>query len=245
MRVRQRHQDSFDEEGNDGQHVLGVPSVLHWPEDDGRYRRPRRLVQEALREVREVKIRLSGMKNAFLLLFLFSIVPAQLLDEKKVVLPVFVPKSMKTEDVQNFVEKNRTPSQKIVKKCVKRDALGRKTLDSVFYAINESKEDRMQVVVSYLCERNVVSNKIFGRYESGSSKNERRYWFNDVEMDERQYLKNFNDLIDLKDFKNLKDLIDLKDLKNLKNHVDHQDFFLIKKDHARKEDKDIKEIEEK
>ena len=53
LRVRQRHPYAFHEEGDDGQHVLCVPSVFHGREDAGRHRGPRRFVQEELREVSE------------------------------------------------------------------------------------------------------------------------------------------------------------------------------------------------
>lgn len=133
------------------------------------------------------------MKRIIILLTLSVMAYAQFLDDKFVVLPKFEPRSQMTEEVKRFVENSELRQTVVQKTTARRDVLGRKTGDSTSYLVNRAKEERMKVVVSYVEIPEPFLGKMYGRYESGFSVNERRYWLNEIEMDEPLYLNKYNE----------------------------------------------------
>ncbi len=129
------------------------------------------------------------MKKFVLPLIVSVVAYAQFLDDKFVALPAFNPKSKMSEEVQLFVEKNKYSEQKVAKKSLKTDVLGRKTLDSTVYVSDVFSDERMKVNVSFLCGQNSSFVKLFGRYEPGMSENEKKYWLNNEEISEKLYFE--------------------------------------------------------
>lgn len=134
------------------------------------------------------------MKKCILVAFLCAMAYAQFLDDKFVVLPKFELKSQMTAKVKHFVENAKQQQGFVRKTNVKRDLLGRKTEDSTSYLVDYAKEERMKVVVSYINQPSPFSGKLYGRYESGFSADEKKYWLNGIEMDEMSYLSKHDEI---------------------------------------------------
>lgn len=133
------------------------------------------------------------MKRILLIVALCAVAYAQLLEERLAVLPKFDLKSQMSEEVKKFVEENSGETQRNYKTInVKRDVLGRRTLDSVLYKVDLSKEAKMKVLVSFAWIPATDLEPLTGRYESGAYHGlGKRYWLNGVEMDESKYLQKY------------------------------------------------------
>lgn len=133
------------------------------------------------------------MKRILLIVALCAVAYAQLLEERLAVLPKFDLKSQMSEEVKKFVEENSGETQRNYKTLnVKRDVLGRRTLDSVLYKVDLSKEAKMKVLISFAWIPTTDLEPLTGRYESGAYHGlGKRYWLNGVEMDESKYLQKY------------------------------------------------------
>lgn len=133
------------------------------------------------------------MKKFLSTIFLCAIAYAQLLDDKFVVLPKFEPKSQMTKEVKDFVDNATSLSNFIRKAKTTRDLLGRKTLDSTVYLVNQTNETRMKVIVTFVDIPKPLPERLFGRYETDSVSN-KRYWINGNEVTESLYIKKHNEI---------------------------------------------------
>lgn len=133
------------------------------------------------------------MKKFLSTIFLCAIAYAQLLDDKFVVLPKFEPKSQMTKEVKDFVDNATSLSNFIRKAKTTRDLLGRKTLDSTVYLVNQTNETRMKVIVTFVNIPKPLPERLFGRYETDSVSN-KRYWINGKEVTESLYIKKHNEI---------------------------------------------------